>query len=553
MEKRDYIANDVRLMQEWDWDKNNSLGIFPEKLTGGSIKVVWWKCKKCHYGWSASPNRRTSQGSGCPVCANKVVIPGYNDLATKYPEIAKRWHPTLNTLKPTEILPKSNRNVYWICEKHPEHCFTNKVCTMVVNDTKCPICANQKVFKGFNDLATTHPSLIEEWDFDKNTNISPDNITYGKNVKVWWKCKNGHSWKATVASRAGSQKVGCPKCKKELFISFPEKAIAYYLAKVFSIEENRKFDWLGNSEIDIYLPEFNLGIEYDGQAWHKDFTKDLKKDLLCEENGVQLIRVRESLCPEYESTSLKFICEKQNFEMLADAILHISKHINEKFDQQIDLKIDINADYYDILAKMDLMKKENSVANSDLIKEWDFEKNKGINPETVQLGTHKKFWWICNLGHEWKSAVYSRVGEKGCGCPYCAGQKVITGWNDLKTLYPNIANEWNYKKNVITPEQIRPNTNKKYWWKCSNCDYEWETPPSHRVSGKGCPKCARERTIASHFKKVRCLETKEVFNSLKEASEKYNLNRDAIGNCCRRISKTAGGYHWEYIQNIKKD
>ena len=81
----------------------------------------------------------------------------------------------------------------------------------------------------------------------------------------------------------------CPKCKKDLSSSFPEKAIAFYLSKIFNIDENKKFEWLGNSELDIYIDELNLGVEYDGKVWHKNISKDLIKDTLCEQNGIFLV------------------------------------------------------------------------------------------------------------------------------------------------------------------------------------------------------------------------------------------------------------------------
>ena len=134
-----------------------------------------------------------------------------------------------------------------------------------------------------------------EWNWEKNTSLGilPTKITKGYGGKVEWKCKVcGHEWSTTVASRT-SQRTGCPKCKKELSSSFPEKAIAYYLAKWFNVEENKKFAWLGQSEIDIYVKELGLGVEYDGKVWHQDIKRDIKKDKLCQDNNIVLIRVRE--------------------------------------------------------------------------------------------------------------------------------------------------------------------------------------------------------------------------------------------------------------------
>ena len=74
----------------------------------------------------------------------------------------------------------------------------------------CPYCSNKKVLPGFNDLATTNPELLDEWDYSRNT-IDPTTITAGTNHKVWWKCKAcGNQWQAVILSRKHG--CGCPIC-----------------------------------------------------------------------------------------------------------------------------------------------------------------------------------------------------------------------------------------------------------------------------------------------------------------------------------------------------
>ena len=57
-----------------------------------------------------------------------------------------------------------------------------------------------------------------------------------------------------------------------------------------------------------------------------------------------------------------------------------------------------------------------------LLAEWDAEKNSTLTPEMVTLGSHRRVWWCCPLGHVWKAVVYSRTGGRRCGCPVCAGR-----------------------------------------------------------------------------------------------------------------------------------
>ena len=114
-----------------------------------------------------------------------------------------------------------------------------------------------------------------------------------------------------------------------------------------------------------------------------------------------------------------------------------------------------------------MAEKKYVIDNAELMAEWNWEKNTELNfdPKTLTLGSHTKAWWKCIKGHEWQTTISHRTN--GSGCPYCAGQKVIKGHNDLQTSNPTLAQEWNYEKNKdLTPEDVMPNSNKKVWWKC---------------------------------------------------------------------------------------
>lgn len=414
------------------------------------------------------------------------------------------------------------------------------------------LCYNNNMDKNF---IINNKELMKEWNWEKNNSFGlfPNKITLGSNKKVWWKCRKGHEWQATIASRAGYQKTGCPECKNELKVSIREKALSYYLSKYFKIEESKHFGWLNTMEIDIYVPQLNLGIEYDGKQWHKNIGRDLKKDKLCAENNLKLIRIREEGCPEYETSSyLVYVnINKDPILQLKEIIKKTFDFINNNFDTNLNSIPNIENDYIEILNKTLTISKGNSISNHVLINEWNYDRNK-VNPEYISLGSDKKVWWKCQKGHEWQSSVSSRTGSMKCGCPYCAGQKVLSGDNDLETLFPEISKEWNDEKNGdIKPNQIRPGTNKKYWWKCANCGNEWKTTPSERVRGRNCPKCARQITIASHYKKVLNIETNKVYESIVQASNETNISQGSIGNCCRGKYKTAGGYQWKFVDKEK--
>ena len=62
-----------------------------------------------------------------------------------------------------------------------------------------------------NRLSLRFPELCKEWDYEKNGELTPKDITYGSGKKVYWKCLRGHEWEATICNRVYI-KTGCPYC-----------------------------------------------------------------------------------------------------------------------------------------------------------------------------------------------------------------------------------------------------------------------------------------------------------------------------------------------------
>jgi hypothetical protein len=84
--------------------------------------------------------------------------------------------------------------------------------------------------------------------------------------------------------------------------------------------------------------------------------------------------------------------------------------------------------------------------NEQLMAEWNWEKNGelGFDPQRLTCGSGRKAWWKCANGHEWQATIDNR--NKGRGCPYCSGRFAIKESNDLQTVNPDLASEWNYEK-----------------------------------------------------------------------------------------------------------
>lgn len=124
---------------EWHPTKNGS--ITPEDVTAGSDKSYWWKCELGHE-WRAGVENRALKGNKCPYCSGKKAWPGFNDLATEYPQLMKEWYYEYNQgVDPSRIRVHSKKRAYWRC---PEGHIWD---TYIFNRTSrkpsgCPICAN---------------------------------------------------------------------------------------------------------------------------------------------------------------------------------------------------------------------------------------------------------------------------------------------------------------------------------------------------------------------------------------------------------------------------
>ena len=132
----------------------------------------------------------------------------------------------------------------------------------------------------------------------------------------------------------------------------------------------------------------------------------------------------------------------------------------------------------------------------DLAEEWS-EKNYPLKPEDVSYGTHTKVWWYGKCGHEWQTTVHSRTSVNQSGCPYCSGNRVLPGFNDLATKFPEIAEEWSDRNLPKTPDKVLAFANQKVWWK-GKCGHEWFARIADRTRGHGCPYCTSHKLLEGY-------------------------------------------------------
>jgi len=167
--------------------------------------------------------------------------------------------------------------------------------------------------------------------------------------------------------------------------------------------------------------------------------KDREKNSKCKEDGIKLFRIREGL-PSLEDSSIDYVIQKDHKD-LSKTIELILSEITESI-----VDVDLERDAFSIENLREYAEKENSIlfTNPKLASEWNYSKNGMLKPENFLVNSHKKVWWKCIKGHEWRAKIHSR--NSGNGCPYCSGWYVIEGENDLSTANPALIIEWNYEK-----------------------------------------------------------------------------------------------------------
>lgn len=169
-------------------------------------------------------------------------------ISITHPEVAKEWHPTKNgDLTPDDVTYGSTVNAWWLCStcKHEwELTITRKSLSFrKYNSNACPVCSNRVVTIN-KCLATTHPEVAKEWDFKKNGNLTPNNVTSGSGKNVFWICyKCNNKWNESICSKSHrKENSGCVICRGRSFISlktkYPELLKYWDYSKNIGLEPN---------------------------------------------------------------------------------------------------------------------------------------------------------------------------------------------------------------------------------------------------------------------------------------------------------------------------
>lgn len=322
-----------------------------DSVVPGSTKIAIWVCGKGHE-WRTAIRKILQSGQRCPYCQNKRCLSGFNDLESQRPDLIRYYDSKRNPPART-IQATSNKSVWWCCEKGHEweerpfmmdpvrgsicpECRAEErsiairspklipwlvdktqstlwassrgpidlICPLghrfqespgsLKNNPKCPYCSGARVLKGFNDLQTLHPELVSQW--ADETPI--ETVSRQNKLKAQWQCDVcGYRWKAFVHNRANGYGE-CFKCFQKSGSKSQREVSDFVEDLGFTPRLNTKSVLPGKLELDIYIPELQIAIEYNGLYWHSternnEKTRHFAKWRECEKLGIQLLVVWE--------------------------------------------------------------------------------------------------------------------------------------------------------------------------------------------------------------------------------------------------------------------
>ena len=556
----DFASNYPEIASQWHPSKNGELE--PNQVTAKNSKVVWWLAG-CGHEWDMTIGQRTGQGQGCPFCSGARILVGDNDLATTHPKLATQWHPHRNgDLKPTHISHGSGVVIWLMCDLG--HGWDGKPNDLKVTE-KCPFCAGYRVEAGLNDLTTTHPELAARWHPTLNGDLTPDQVSFGSSVVVWWVCENGHEYdvspnQLTSSLSGGSvcgfcsnhrvwfgdndfftnhseflvfwhsdnpdpkavyarstllvkwlcakghvteRKIcdfvdhpGCTTCKKGNSASLSEgvlaDALATSLSDCYVVSSPQK---IGRRQPDIGVVTPNgllVVVELDGYRWHSrenHYAKDSKQTEIFLSDVDYVVRVRNNELPKIDGSvtvSHPWVLEIKNVPVWLDEVASVVADTIRKADSGHELSdVEIVSD---IVHSVDghrfsmpagkAVEGRKMLKDFDVAAEWSDTNTFGL--DGITSGSKIKYLWDCPKGHTYPAAPKSRTKKNPTGCPFCSGRLPSFGETDLFTTYPEVAAQWHPIKNVLLPFEVTAGSTKVIWWLCEN-GHEWDASPNARI------------------------------------------------------------------------
>lgn len=363
-----------------------------------------------------------------------------NYLSITHPHLKKEWDFEKNILQYENVTTNNSKKAHWTCE------LNHKWEAIIAERSKgssCPYCSNKKVLEGFNDLATTHPEIAAQWHPTKNNGLSPQEVIAGTAKQATWLGECGHEWEARINART-KQKQNCPYCFGNKVIAGVNDLASQYpeIAKQWHSSRNSKFP----AEVHKNSQTKYWWVGDCGHEWETSVHMRTQRKSGCTKCNIRGGNMRKTFFADAPKSEIKKV------------IRRVKPGVNDL-----------------------------ATVSPDVAKQWHPTKNGSFLAHQVAAFSQEKAWWLGECGHEWRNPIVTQT-RKG-NCPYCTGKRFTSGINDLETMNPKLASEWDSTKNLLLPTEVKAGTNRKAWWLCQK-GHSWEASMNRRLLGSGCPVCS---------------------------------------------------------------
>ena len=476
-------AKAPELIKEWASSNESTL----YEYAPNSKYLATWCCPDCGTKWKAPIYVRVQGYGKCPTCY------GNKTFKERYPEL-EQYYAKDNDLPFEKAVISDTTPRNWICEHGHE--FEDSFYKIHKRGYRCPYCESVKALQGFNDFATLEPVISKDYDEEKNGNTAGDVLI--TNRPVYFKCKNGHSFKRPIIQHIKSNGK-CPVCANkriekginDLATTNPE------IATLLSPNNERKADTL--------LPSFKLKVAWicptcNGEYYApvEDMVNGLAECPYCSNQkplaGFNTLKalypeIAEHLSPNNDFTADEILPTRYG------SIKWICPTCGGEYSASVE-------DMVNGLAECPYCNNQRPLAGVNTLKALYPEIAEHLSPnndftaDEILPTRYKSVKWICpTCGGEYSASVKDMI-EGVVECPYCYNQRPLAGFNTLKVLYPEIAEEMS-PDNEKGPDDVLPTSAYFAEWTCPACGYTYKASVKDRVTlGNLCPACAGKKAQA---------------------------------------------------------
>ena len=248
------------------------------------------ECTICGHSWDPKAQSimdvKNENAIYCPAC-NGIKQKTFGDLKALINSVTNDVE-VIENKDDCEII--NTKDNYKVFNKICKHDWTTNYNRIQSQGIGCPYCANKKVLKGFNDMATTAQWMVELLK-DKNDAFK---YTCCSNKKIDWICTCGNEILDKTPNEVYQHGLSCPNCSDK--ISYPERLISNFLSE---LKINYKTQYRIDGYLykyDFYLIDYNYIIEahgnqhYDEHGFGSFFegAKTLNEEIENDENKKKL-------------------------------------------------------------------------------------------------------------------------------------------------------------------------------------------------------------------------------------------------------------------------